>query len=41
VGQPKEEWIAPSGCRMGAFFMLPVEYEALVLAFFGRYLRAA
>lgn len=38
AGQPKDEWIAPSGGHAGALFAHPVEYKARVLAFFSRYL---
>lgn len=38
AGQPKDEWIAPSGGHAGALFAHPEEYEARVLAFFGTYL---
>ena len=40
AGQPKDEWIAPSGGHAGALSAHPADYEARVLAFFGRYLGA-
>jgi fermentation-respiration switch protein FrsA (DUF1100 family) len=39
AGQPKEEWIAPSGGHIGALRAHKQEYEQRVLAFFARYLR--
>lgn len=41
AGQPKDEWIAPSGGHAGALFAHPAEYEARVLTYFGTYLDAA
>lgn len=41
AGQPKDEWIAPSGGHAGALIAHPAEYEARVLTFFGHYLGAA
>jgi uncharacterized protein len=38
AGQPKEEWIAPSGGHIGALRAHTAEYEQRVLAFFARYL---
>jgi pimeloyl-ACP methyl ester carboxylesterase len=38
AGQPKEQWIAPSGGHAGALFAHPDEYRRRVLDFFGRYL---
>jgi alpha-beta hydrolase superfamily lysophospholipase len=38
AGQPKEQWIAPSGGHAGALQAHPQEYAARVLAFFARYL---
>jgi uncharacterized protein len=39
AGQPKQQWIAPSGGHAGARAAHTVEYEQLVLAFFAHYLR--
>lgn len=38
AGQPKQQWVAPSGGHTGALSAHPEEYERLVLDFFGRYL---
>lgn len=38
AGQPKEEWIAPSGGHIGSLYAHTQEYEQRVLAFFARYL---
>jgi uncharacterized protein len=38
AGQPKEEWIVPSGGHVGALDAYTQEYEQRVLAFFARYL---
>ncbi|MFI5273918.1 MAG: alpha/beta hydrolase [Ktedonobacterales bacterium] len=38
AGQPKREWIAPSGGHAGALAAHPADYERQVLAFFGIYL---
>jgi pimeloyl-ACP methyl ester carboxylesterase len=38
AGQPKQQWIAPSGGHTGALFAHSDEYERRVLDFFGRYL---
>jgi dipeptidyl aminopeptidase/acylaminoacyl peptidase len=38
AGQPKQEWIAPSGGHVGALAAHTAEYEQRVLAFFARYL---
>ncbi len=40
AGQPKAQWIAPSGGHTGALFAHPDEYKRRVLDFFGRYLGA-
>jgi uncharacterized protein len=40
AGQPKQQWIAPSGGHAGALSAHPAEYEARVLAFFAAYLGA-
>lgn len=37
-GQPKHEWIAPSGGHAGALAAHPQEYQQHVLAFFAQYL---
>ena len=39
AGQPKQQWVAPSGGHTGALFAHSEEYERRVLDFFGRYLR--
>jgi pimeloyl-ACP methyl ester carboxylesterase len=39
AGQPKQEWIAPSGGHAGALAAHPAEYQQRVLAFFAQYLR--
>jgi pimeloyl-ACP methyl ester carboxylesterase len=39
AGQPKQQWVAPSGGHAGALAAHTVEYEQRVLAFFARYLR--
>lgn len=41
AGQPKQEWIAPSGGHTGALAAHPVDYQRRVLAFFAQYLRGA
>ncbi|HEY7347085.1 MAG TPA: alpha/beta fold hydrolase [Ktedonobacterales bacterium] len=41
AGQPKEQWIAPSGGHAGALHAHTAEYEQRVLAFFAMYLRPA
>lgn len=38
AGDPKQQWIAPSGGHTGALFAHPDEYERRVLDFFGHYL---
>lgn len=38
AGQPKQQWVAPSGGHTGALFAHSEEYERRVLDFFGRYL---
>lgn len=38
AGEPKAQWIAPSGGHAGALSAHPVEYERRVLAFFAAYL---
>jgi len=38
AGQPKQQWIAPSGGHTGALSAHSAEYERRVLDFFGRYL---
>lgn len=38
AGQPKAEWIAPSGGHAGALFAHPSDYQQRVLAFFAMYL---
>ena len=38
AGEPKQEWIAPSGGHVGALDAHTAEYEQRVLAFFARYL---
>jgi len=38
AGQPKEQWIAPSGGHIGALRVHTQEYEQRVLAFFASYL---
>lgn len=40
AGQPKQEWIAPSGGHVGALNAHTAEYEQRVLAFFASYLRS-
>jgi hypothetical protein len=40
AGQPKQEWIAPSGGHAGALAAHPAEYQQRVLAFFAAYLGA-
>jgi len=40
AGQPKQEWIAPSGGHVGALSAHTAEYEQHVLAFFAAYLGA-
>ncbi len=39
AGQPKQQWIAPSGGHAGALAAHPAEYQQRVLAFFALYLR--
>lgn len=39
AGDPKAQWIAPSGGHAGALGAHPAEYEQRVLAFFAQYLR--
>jgi hypothetical protein len=39
AGQPKLQWIAPSGGHAGALAAHTGEYERRVLAFFAQYLR--
>jgi dipeptidyl aminopeptidase/acylaminoacyl peptidase len=39
AGQPKQQWIAPSGGHAGALAAHPAEYQQRVLAFFAQYLR--
>lgn len=39
AGQPKQEWIAPSGGHVGALGVYTAEYEQRVLAFFASYLK--
>jgi dipeptidyl aminopeptidase/acylaminoacyl peptidase len=39
AGQPKQQWIAPSGGHVGALAAHPAEYQQRVLAFFAQYLR--
>lgn len=41
AGQPKQEWIAPSGGHTGALAAHPTEYQRRVLAFFAQYLPSA
>jgi pimeloyl-ACP methyl ester carboxylesterase len=41
AGQPKQEWIAPSGGHAGALAAHPAEYQQRVLAFFAMYLGKA
>jgi hypothetical protein len=38
AGQPKQEWIAPSGGHIGGLSAHPTEYQQRVLAFFAAYL---
>lgn len=38
AGQPKRQWIAPSGGHAGALAAHPAEYQQRVLAFFAQYL---
>ena len=40
AGQPKQQWIAPSGGHAGALAAHPAEYQQRTLAFFARYLVA-
>ncbi len=40
AGQPKAQWIAPSGGHVGALHTHPAAYQAHVLAFFAAYLGA-
>jgi dipeptidyl aminopeptidase/acylaminoacyl peptidase len=40
AGQPKQEWIAPSGGHAGALAAHPTEYQQRVLAFLATYLGA-
>lgn len=37
AGQPKQEWIAPSGGHVGALAAHPADYQRTVLAFLARY----
>jgi len=39
AGQPKQQWIAPSGGHAGALAAHPAGYQQRVLAFFAQYLR--
>lgn len=39
AGQPKQQWIAPSGGHAGALAAHPAEYQQRVLAFLAQYLR--
>ncbi len=39
AGQPRQQWIAPSGGHAGALAAHPGEYQQRVLAFFAQYLR--
>jgi pimeloyl-ACP methyl ester carboxylesterase len=39
AGQPKQQWIAPSGSHAGALAAHTTEYERRVLAFFAQYLK--
>jgi alpha-beta hydrolase superfamily lysophospholipase len=39
AGQPRQQWIAPSGGHAGALAAHPAEYQQRVLAFFAQYLR--
>ncbi|HEU5437844.1 MAG TPA: alpha/beta fold hydrolase [Ktedonobacterales bacterium] len=41
AGQPKQEWIAPSGGHTGALAAHPADYQQRVLAFFAQYLDRA
>lgn len=41
AGQPKEQWIVPTGGHIGALSAHTQEYEQRVLAFFARYLAVA
>lgn len=38
AGQPKQQWIAPSGGHAGALAAHPAEYQQRTLSFFARYL---
>lgn len=40
AGQPKQEWIAPSGGHVGALQAHPTEYQRTVLAFLAQYVGA-
>ncbi len=40
AGQPKQQWVSPSGGHIGALSTHPAEYVARVLAFFAMYLGA-
>ena len=40
AGQPKQQWIAPSGGHAGALAAHPAEYQQRTLAFFAQYLTA-
>ena len=40
AGQPKQQWIAPSGGHAGALAAHPEEYQQRTLAFFAQYLTA-
>jgi hypothetical protein len=39
AGQPKQQWIAPSGGHAGALAAHPAEYQQRVLAFFALHLK--
>ena len=39
AGQPKQQWIAPSGGHAGALATHPAEYQQRVLAFFAQHLK--
>jgi len=39
AGQPKQQWIAPSGGHAGALAAHPADYQRRVLSFFAQYLR--
>ncbi|HEX5441942.1 MAG TPA: hypothetical protein VFW76_13720, partial [Ktedonobacterales bacterium] len=39
AGQPKQQWIAPSGGHAGALAAHPAEYQQRVLAFFAQFLK--